>query len=791
MIEKPEFGLHPNAPKEKEKVDFINKILQDYWICLISREASLLGRREVLTGKAKFGIFGGGKELPQVALSRFFEKGDHRAGYYRDQTIAFALGISSLEDFFSQLYADSTRDPFSKGRQMNSHFATPYVDQNSEWTDHMKQYNISSDISCTGGQMARAMGLAHASKLYRELDWTESFNKFSNHGNEVCFATIGDASTSEGIFWETINAAAITKIPLVVSVWDDGYGISVPLKYQTVKQSISKALNGFVMDENGDGIYLYEVNGWDYPSLINVYDIAVNKARKNHIPAIIHVKELTQPQGHSTSGSHERYKSEERLQWEKEHDCVAKFEQWILENEFITQEILLQYKKEAKIFVKKGKKNAWDSFKNEAIDIKMEILEALEDVDLPSDTALIKESIKIFKSPTYAELIEKSSKIKIDLESKSLGVPYQIENIIEESIDISYEKYHTDLIGDYDKVSENVPAEFSQAENLVNGYQVLNQYFEQLFSKRKDVIAFGEDVGNIGDVNQGLAGLQAKFGETRIFDTGIREWSIIGQALGMAMRGFRPIAEIQYLDYIFYAMSVLTDDMASLRYRSGGQQQAPAIIRTRGHRLEGIWHSGSPLGVLINALRGMHVCVPRNMTQAVGMYNTLLAGNDPGLVIEVLNSYRLKENLPTNLLDFKVPLGIPDVLIEGNDITIVTYGALVKISKQAIEILHKSDIYPELIDVQTLLPFDVNHIIAKSIAKTSRVLFVDEDVPGGASAYMLQKVLEVQDGYFHLDAKPRTLSAHAHRPPFGSDGDYFSKPNLIDIINTVKEILFE
>lgn len=793
MINIPESFLPEQANNGTKEAQYIKDILQDLWICLVSRECSLLGRREVLTGKAKFGIFGGGKELPQVVMARFFNKGDHRAGYYRDQTFAFAIGLSSVEDFFAQLYADADKDPFSGGRQMNSHYATDYIDAQDNWTNHANKYNVSSDISCTGGQMARALGLAHASKIYKNISLPNEFQKFSNGGKEVTFCTIGDASTSEGIFWETMNAAAVTKVPLAVSIWDDGYGISVPIDMQTVKKSISKALSGFVLDENGDGIRIYTVNGWDYAALINAYDRAISRAREDHTPVLIHVKELTQPQGHSTSGSHERYKDQERLQWEKEYDCLVQFEKWIIDQKFISQEVLTEIKAEVKRFVKERKNIAWKSFVGNNPSFQKTVLDSIDSTLLPESIEIQKNHFKNIKSPSLSELVEHTHHIKLSLQANSLEVPQEVTDLLEHARIKSFEDYHTNLYSPITESNQDLEIKpiYSEEEKTVNGYQILNAYFEKIFATRPNVVAFGEDVGFIGDVNQGFAGIQNIYGKDRIFDTGIREWSIIGQAIGLSMRGFKPIAEIQYLDYIFYAISPLTDDLATLRYRSDGLQMAPAIIRSRGHRLEGIWHSGSHLGTLINCLRGMHVCVPRNMTQAVGMYNTLMDVNDPALVIEVLNGYRLKEKMPTNLLEMKVPLGVPEVLAEGKDITIVTYGACVKIASDALKILEEYDIYPELIDVQTLLPFDKNHIIGRSVAKTSRVLFLDEDVPGGASAYMMQNVIENQNAYFNLDAKPQTLTAYAHRPPFGSDGDYFSKPNAADVVEAVLNIIKE
>lgn len=792
MIEVANYDLHPEWDQNLDNETFIREVLSDLWICLVSREASLVGRREVLSGKAKFGIFGGGKELPQVVMAKFFKKGDHRAGYYRDQTFAFALGLCSLEEFFAQLYADTQNDPFSGGRQMNSHYATKYIDKDDQWLNLSERYNISSDISPTAGQMARGLGLAHASQLYRNLDLPSEYEKLSKNGNEVCFVTIGDASTSEGIFWETMNAAAVSNAPLAVSVWDDGYGISVPSKYQTVKQSISKALKGFAKKKvKNQGIHIFNVKGWDYPSLINVYDRAIQRSRETHAPVLIHVEQLTQPQGHSTSGSHERYKNAERLQWEKDRDCIELFASWILDKKMVAEETIEQMRQDAKQVVKEAKQKAWKSFIFELPKLKIDLLAAVQNVPLNASALEIVNEVNSVKTPSYGEIIEAAELLKNHIEMMGLAVPLDLQNMITTAHERTKDDYHTNLYSPNDSATHTeVLPEYNDEESK-NGYEVLNHFFDKLFEARPEVIAFGEDVGKIGDVNQGFAGIQDKYGENRIFDTGIREWSIVGQAIGMAMRGLRPIAEIQYLDYIMYAISPLTDDLATLRYRSDGIQKAPVIIRTRGHRLEGIWHSGSHLGMLINSLRGMHICVPRNMTQAVGFYNTLLAGNDPGLVIEVLNGYRLKEKLPQNILEFKIPLGVPEIISAGEDVTLVTYGACVRIAEKAVKSLEEYDVSVELIDARTLLPFDTRHIIGNSIAKTGRVIFMDEDLPGAATAYMLQEVLEKQGSFFQLDAAPVTITASEHRPPFGSDGDYFSKPTENNVIEAVLKIIEE
>lgn len=793
MIDFPEIiedlaGLHSG-----ESSEYIKEIWKDYWICTISREASLIARKEVLTGKAKFGIVGDGKELPQVALARAYKKGDYKAGYYRDQTFMMAIGECSVEQFFAQLYADQANDPFSAGRQMNCHFSSDLLDDNGKWIDQTNKYNISSDISCTGGQMGRAMGHALATKFFKSNGELSSMTQFNDHGEGVTLVSIGDSSTSEGAFWETINAAAVMKVPLATFVWDDGYGISVPVEMQTVKGSISKALEGFYLDENNNGIRIYAVKGWDYPALVEVFESGIAKMRKTHIPAVFHVQELTQPQGHSTSGSHERYKNAERLAWEKEFDGLLCMGEWMIESGFATQEQLDEVKIKAKEYVKKSRQNAWESFSNPVKEFKTSLLALLNEYESENEKVahLVKE-LNSIADPVISELakIARQAIIHLSLSEIEHGpLKAWLENI-----NIKYnDTLHDHLLAEGELSPVNVSPEKAvfEGEEKINGFQVLNNYFDQLFENNPEVLAFGEDVGQIGDVNQGMSGLQAKYGEDRIFDTSIREWTIVAQAIGLAMRGFRPIAEIQYLDYILYAMSPLSDDLATLRYRTAGKQAAPVIVRSRGYRLEGIWHAGAPLGMLVNSLRGMHICVPRNMTQAVGMYNTLLQGMDPALVIECLNGYRLKEQCPTNLATFKVPLGIPEVLKTGSDITLVTYGTCVRIAKEAIALLEDHEFTIELIDVQTLLPFDINHSIVKSLQKTNRLVLLDEDVPGGSTSYMMQQILEIQNGYHYLDAKPLCISATDHRTPFGSDGDYFSKPSAEDvaekIINLMKE----
>lgn len=774
------------------------EVVRDFELCCISREASVLARKEVLTGKAKFGITGDGKEVAQVVLAKFFQKGDFRAGYYRDQTLMFALGICTVEQFFAQLYADNNNDPFSGGRQMNNHFATPLIDDTGEWTDHTSSYNISADVSCTAGQMARALGLALASQKYRAMPKLSKNSLFSNHGNEVTFCTIGDASTSEGVFWETLNTAAVKQLPLAVSVWDDGYGISVPTKFQTVKESISKALEGFRLDETATGIDIYVVKGGDYKELCTVYNNSISKTRKKHTPCLIHVTEMTQPQGHSTSGSHERYKSTERLEWERKHDCITKMGEWMVKNELASDKEILEIKKRAKNFVKESKDKAWKAYmspiKTEMAAINEIYTDLAEVVDNKTVVVELHHALNRLMSPINSEIVKNARQMLFAIINENDAVKKPLKEWLHIQMQLAHNHFHTHLYSHSPNSALNVPAvppEYSQNSPVKNGYEILNNFFDKAFQKHPNLLAFGEDVGQIGDVNQGFAGMQTKYSKERVFDTGIREWSIMGQGLGLAMRGFRPIAEIQYLDYLIYGIEPLSDDLATLRYRSNNQQMAPAIIRTRGHRLEGIWHAGSPLGMIINALRGMYVCVPRNMTQATGMYNTLLQSDDPALVIESLNGYRLKERLADNIGEYTVPLGIPEVLQEGEDVTVVTYGSCVRIVQAGIVLLEKHGISVELIDVQTLLPFDIENRIGQSLEKTNRILFVDEDVPGGATAYMLQEIIEKQSGYQYLDSPPVTLTAKAHRPPYGSDGDYFSKPNPEDVFEAVFKIMQE
>ncbi len=774
------------------------EVLKDFWTCCISREASLLARKEVLTGKAKFGIVGDGKEVPQVAMAKAFKKGDWRSGYYRDQTFIFALGLSTVEDFFAQLYADAENDPFSGGRQMNSHYASPIIDENGNWTNHRESYNISADISSTGGQMARGLGLAFASKKYRESSNLNESTPFSNNGNEVCFCTIGDASTSEGVFWETINAAGVLHVPLAISVWDDGYGISVPKEYQTTKGNISEVLEGFRLNDKGQGMDIYEVEGWDYPALCKMYETGIEKIRKTHIPAVFHIKNLTQPQGHSTSGSHERYKSKERLDWERDHDCIKMMRQWIIDSGIASENELNEIAEGAREYVREAKNQAWEDYMSQVKADKSKLLTIYSDLEQgctkKAMVVKVREQLEKLIDPMLSEVVKNARIMQIEIGHEKVAAVEELKAWLARSRVRGHKWYHTHLYSSSDDAALKVPVVqpvYSEKSPTRSGFQILNAFFDKQLQKNPAFFAFGEDVGHIGGVNQGFAGLQEKYGEERVFDTGIREWTIVGQAIGMAMRGLRPIAEIQYLDYVIFGLQPLTDDLATLRYRSNGIQKAPVIIRTRGHRLEGIWHAGSPMGVLIHALRGMYICVPRNMTQAAGFYNTLLQSDDPALVIECLNGYRIKETLPDNIGEYTVPLGVPEILKEGTHITLVTYGSCVRVAEEGIELLEKYNISVELIDVQTLLPFDLEHQIVESLKKTNRIVFMDEDVPGGATAFMMKEVLETQNGYLYLDSPPKTLTAKEHRPPYGSDGDYFSKPNAEDVFETIYAIMHE
>lgn len=778
---------------------FRSEVLNDYYTCCISRETSLLGRKEVLTGKAKFGIFGDGKEVAQVAAAKFFQKGDFLAGYYRDQTLAFALGITTVEQYFAQLYADPdfTHDPFSAGRQMNAHFATPFVDKNGDWLDLVSRKNITSNLAPTAGQTPRSLGLALASRLFRNVKQLKQFPHLSNNGNEVCFTTIGDASTSEGVFWETINAAGVLQVPLAMFVWDDGFGISVPKKYQTTKESISELLKGFQKENGTNGINLYTVKGWDYAGMCEVFEEGISLTRETHTPVVFHVDEITQPQGHSTSGSHERYKGTERLEWEREWDSNRKMREWIIYNSLASDEQLEELEVKAKNAVRAGKSKAWQDYlspiKNQ-VQKTAELINNLA-VNEPEHAAELKKlaaDLTANREPLRRDVLQTLNDA-INLAGKNDGV-FWIKDIYKDLLTENKLLFNSHLYnegpGSVLNVREIEPVIPADAP-LINGFEILNHYFDKLFEANSKVVAFGEDVGLIGDVNQGFSGLQVKHGADRIFDTGIRELTIMGQGIGLAMRGLRPIAEIQYIDYMLYGLQTLSDDAATMHFRTKGLQSCPIIVRTRGHRLEGIWHSGSPMGMLVHSLRGFVICVPRNMVQAVGMYNTLLQSNDPALMVECLNGYRLKEKLPSNLLEYTVPVGVPETIKEGNDITIVSYGSTLRIIMDAVKSLDKQGISCEVVDVQTLLPFDIHHSILESLKKTNRIVFIDEDVPGGAAAYMFNEVMEKQGGYKYLDVSPRTITGKAHRPGYGSDGDYFGKPNAEEIEIVIKEMMAE
>lgn len=793
---------NPNLTEERDSMlsyeAFKNSVLNDYRVAVESRETSLLGRREVLTGKAKFGIFGDGKEVAQVALARFFQEGDFRSGYYRDQTWMFALGVTTIEQFFSQLYADTdpSNEPMSGGRNMVAHHATPNVDAAGNWLPLADMYNTASDTAPTAGQMPRALGLAFASKLFRNVPeiQTEQFAGLSDHGNEICFCSIGDAATSEGHFWEIINSAGVNQVPLAVFVWDDGYGISVPVEKQTVKGSISKALQGMQIENGSNGVDIYTLKGWDYAGMCEILESALRKVREQQVPAIFHVQELTQPQGHSTSGSHERYKSSERLKWERDWDCMKKMRDWIEVNGIATTAELDDIHIKARQHVRESRNNALSKYTTPLLADKDRMVQALSfasNLSAPV-TQLIKDLTRS-KEPLKRDILHTAARVLEEVDPTTEAAQ-NLQSLYKELKKKYTERYDLHTIDEGPKSALKVPEirpVYSPSSPQTNGYEIINKYFDQLIASNPAVFAFGEDVGKIGDVNQGFAGLQDKYGDLRVSDTGIHELSIMGRGIGLALRGLRPIAEIQYLDYIYYGLEPLADDVAGLFYRTDGKQSCPIIVRTRGHRLEGIFHSGSPMGVLINALRSIHVCVPRNFVQAAGMYNTLLKSNDPGIVVESLNGYRLKEQLPDNLSEITVPLGVPEILEEGNDITIVSYGSTLRIVAEATERLRKKGIQAEVIDVQTLLPFDIHHNIVESLKKTNRILFVDEDMPSAAAAYMFQQVIEIQNGYRWLDVAPRTLTAKNHRPAYASDGDYFSKPNAEDVIDAVLEMMEE
>ncbi|MBF6641004.1 transketolase [Flavobacterium sp. J49] len=778
--------------------DFKAEVLNDYRIAKISRECSLLGRKEVLTGKAKFGIFGDGKEVPQLALAKAFQNGDFRSGYYRDQTFMMAIGQLSIQQFFAGLYGhtDLAHDPMSAGRQMGGHFATHSLDENGNWNNLTQQKNSSADISPTAGQMPRLLGLAQASKIYRNVHGLEDLTKFSNAGNEVAWGTIGNASTSEGLFFETINAAGVLQVPMVMSVWDDEYGISVHARYQTTKESISEILKGFQRDEENNGYEIMTVKGWDYPTLVETYQKAGAIAREQHVPVLIHVTELTQPQGHSTSGSHERYKNAERLAWEAEFDCLAQMRTWLVDNNLATTEELEAIDEAAKKEVLEGKKAAWTAFVSPMKEEQQELVSLLKSIAETSSNKVFIEKyaseLASIKEPIRKDIITTARKV-LRLVVKESGQS-QLATWITNYTNKIQPKFSSHLFSQSDKTvlgATTVAPTYDESAEEVDARLVLRDNFDAIFNKYPESLIFGEDAGNIGDVNQGLEGMQEKYGELRVADAGIREATILGQGIGMAMRGLRPIAEIQYLDYLLYAIQIMSDDLATLQYRTQGRQKAPLIIRTRGHRLEGIWHSGSPMGMIINAIRGIHVLVPRNMTKAAGFYNTLLETDEPALVVECLNGYRLKEKMPTNLGEFKTPIGVVETIKEGTDITIVSYGSTLRIIEQAAKELLEVGINVEIIDAQSLLPFDVNHDCVKSIAKTNRLLVVDEDVPGGASAYLLQQIVDEQNAYQHLDSQPQTLASKAHRPAYGTDGDYFSKPSAEDVFEKVYTIMHE
>ena len=790
----------------KSKASWDKKeVLSDYKLANLSRQISLMGRKEVLTGKAKFGIFGDGKEIAQIAMAKQYNDGDWRSGYYRDQTFMMAAGLFTAEEFFAQLYGetDIELNPGNGGRSFNNHFSTRSLNPDGSWKDLMKQKNSSADISPTAGQMARWVGLAYASKLFRNVKEMQEFKSLSDEGNEVAFGTIGDASTSEGQFWEAINTVGVLQVPAVIAVWDDGYGISVPKKFQTTKGSISEVLKGFERTKDKPGIVILKGKGWDYPGLIKLFKEGVEIARKEHVPVVFHIDEITQPQGHSTSGSHERYKSKDRLKWEEEFDGITKTREWILKEKIATEKELDKIEKEALDETKAAKKAAWKKFKDPVKEERDKLIEIIdnrsclckrEGID---KVGMYTDELKKIISPIRKDNFSTAKKILrhvcLDCNIRE-KLQKDLSDWLERNYEDNYERYNTKLNNEYPTSALNVSEEkpdIKPDSPEVAGREILRDNFEYLFKKYPKMVAFGEDLGNIGGVNQTYQGLQEKYGELRVTDTGIREQTILGQGIGLALRGLRPIAEIQYFDYLLYALQTLSDDLATTHYRTAGGQVAPVIISTRGHRLEGIWHSGSPLSMVINSIRGVYVCVPRNMTQAAGFYNTLMEGEDPGLVIEPLNGYRLKEKRPENIGEYKIPLGVPEILNEGTDVTLVTYGSCVRIAQDALEHLKEFNISVELIDVQTLLPFDRKHIINNSIKKTNKVVFFDEDVPGGATSFMMQKVLEDQSAYYYLDSEPRTVTAKEHRPAYTSDGDYFSNPNAEDVFEAIYAMMNE
>lgn len=781
------------------------EILKDYRIANESRQASLIGRREVLTGKAKFGIFGDGKEVPQLAMAKVFREGDWRSGYYRDQTFMFAAGMMTLEEFFAQLYGDTDIDynPQTAGRIMNNHFANRTLDEKGMWKDLTKMKNSSADTSPTASQMPRLLGLAAASRSFRNIKDLKDFKKFSKNGDEVAFGTIGDASAAEGHFWETINAAGVLQVPMAVSIWDDGWGISVPNKYQITKSDLSGVLRGFEKDGKSKGFLIFKEKGWDYQALISMYRKGIELSRKEHIPVIFHITELTQPQGHSTSGSHERYKSKEQLKWEEEHDCIIKMREWLLHKKIATANELDAIEKEAAKAAKEARKKAWKNFIEP---LRKKQQEFVDMVDVTTCNCAktakienIKKELARVGEPIRKDIMSSGKKILRlicnQCSDPTNSLKTNVTNWLNREMEAGREAYNSHLYSESEESAlkvRHVKPEYEEGKNnTVPGREILQRNYDYILKNYPQALLFGEDVGKIGGVNQTAEGLQEKYGEERVFDTGIREATIIGQGIGMAMRGLRPIAEIQYFDYLLYGLQVLSDDLATLQYRTRGGQKAPLIISTRGHRLEGIWHAGSPLSMVINSIRGVHVLVPRNMTQAAGFYNIMMQSDEPALIIEPLNAYRLREKLPTNIGQFTSPIGKPEILKEGRDITLVTYGSCVRIAQDAVEQLQEFSIDVELIDVQSLLPFDLDHAIVESLKKTNKVLFFDEDVPGGATSYMMQKVIEEQKGYYYLDSEPRTLTAQAHRAAYSTDGDYFSNPNAEDVFDRVYNIMHE
>ena len=780
------------TPTTQDVQSFREALLSDYKLMCVSREASLLGRKEVLTGKAKFGIFGDGKEMAQVALAKVVRAGDWRSGYYRDQTFMMARGLLNVKQYFAALYAhaDVAADPTSGGRQMGGHFATRTLNEDGSWKDLMADFNSSADISPTGGQMPRLVGLAQASKVFRALpELAANMTTFTDGGNEIAVGTIGDASTSEGLFWESMNAACVLEVPMLMSVWDDGYGISVPKKYQTVKESISTALSGFQREEASNGLVIYRVKGWDYPNLVATYEDAAQRCREEHVPVLVHVEEVTQPQGHSTSGSHERYKTEERLAWAAEYDCIRQMAEFLVKEGAATQEELDTLRKEAKKDVRAQQKEAWASFRAALDEERMSAADLLAPLD-----ASRAEALRGNGDAGRAEVAQAVRRTLADTAGENTPQREALGRWLEAFDRDNDKRYSSTLYSDESDSAlrvEAIPATYDAQPEELDGRQILQRNFEAMFSRDPRVLTFGEDTGGIGGVNQVMEGMQEKFGEVRVSDTGIRECTILGQGIGMAMRGLRPIAEIQYLDYLYYALQIMRDDLASVRYRTAGGQKAPLIVRTRGHRLEGIWHSGSPMGAIIHSIRGMHVCVPRNMSQAAGMYNTLLEAEEPALVVECLNGYRKKEPLPNNIGAFRVPLGVTETLREGDDLTMLSYGSTLHLAQEACGRLAELGIEVELIDAQTLLPFDLEGAVAKSVEKTNRLLVVDEDVSGGASAYLLDEVLNHQGAWRFLDGQAKTLAAKPHLPAYGSDGDYFSKPSVEDIVETAYNVLRE